>query len=129
MRRNLVKKDQPVTMIGKQGAIMPDKGLIKHVTDATFEKEIEKGVVLVDFHANWCGPCRMLAPVLEEVAKEVKGKGSIVKVDIDTEQRIASQFQIASVPTMILFKNGKEVNRLIGLRNAEAVKEFILSAV
>ena len=108
---------------------MSDKGNIKHLTDENFEQEIQKGVTLVDFHANWCGPCRMLAPVLEEVAKEVKGKGSIGKVDIDTAQRVASQFQITSVPTMILFKNGKEVNRLIGLRNADAVKEFILSAV
>jgi thioredoxin 1 len=108
---------------------MSDKGNIKHLTDENFEKEIQKGVTLVDFHANWCGPCRMLAPVLEEVAKEVKGKGVIGKVDIDTEQKIAAQFQITSVPTMILFKNGKEVNRLIGLRNADAVKEFILAAV
>lgn len=108
---------------------MSDKGNIKHLTDENFEQEIQKGVTLVDFHANWCGPCRMLAPVLEEVAKEVKGKGNIGKVDIDTAQKVASQFQITSVPTMILFKNGKEVNRLIGLRNADAIKEFILSAV
>jgi thioredoxin 1 len=107
---------------------MTDKGNIKHLTDDNFEKEIGKGVTLVDFHANWCGPCRMLAPVLEEVAKEVKGKAAIGKVDIDSEQNVASKFQITSVPTMILFKNGKEVNRLIGLRNAEAVKDFILSA-
>ncbi len=107
---------------------MSDKGNIKHLTDENFEKEIEKGITLVDFHANWCGPCRMLAPVLEDVAREIKGKGSIGKIDIDTEQRIASQYQITSVPTMILFKNGKEVNRLIGLRNADAIKEFITSA-
>lgn len=108
---------------------MADKGIIKHLTDGNFEKEIENGVTLVDFHANWCGPCRMLAPVLEEVAKEVKGKAAIGKVDIDSEQKTATNFQITSVPTMILFKNGKEVNRLIGLRNADAIKNFILAAV
>lgn len=99
----------------------------KHLTDDSFQKEISSGLTLVDFHANWCGPCRMLAPILEEVAKELKGKAIVAKVDIDSEQKTAAQFQIASVPTMILFKNGKEVKRLIGLRNAEAIKELILS--
>ncbi len=108
---------------------MSEKGPIKHLTDADFEKEIQKGVTLVDFHADWCGPCRMLAPVLEQVAKDIKGKAVVAKIDIDSEQKTAAQFQITSVPTMILFKNGKEVNRLIGLRNADAVKDFILSAV
>src|SRR3989344_3605611 len=101
---------------------MSDKGAIKHLTDDTFDKEIQKGVTLVDFHANWCGPCRMLTPVLEEVAKEIKGKANIAKIDIDSEQKTAGQFQITSVPTLILFKNGQEVNRLIGLRNASALK-------
>jgi len=107
---------------------MVDKGPMKHLTDANFNDEVKSGVTLVDFHANWCGPCRMLAPVLEQVAKEIKGKASIGKVDIDAEQKTASRFQITSVPTMILFKDGKEVNRLVGLRNAEAIKDFILAA-
>ena len=101
---------------------------MKHLTDANFTKEVEKGVTLVDFHANWCGPCRMLAPVLEQVAKDVQGKATIAKVDIDSEQKTASQFRITSVPTMILFKNGQEVNRIVGLRDAEALKKFILAA-
>ena len=108
---------------------MSEKSLIKHLTDSDFENEIRSGVTLVDFHANWCGPCRMLAPVLEQVAKEIKGKAVIGKIDIDTEQKTAAHFQITSVPTMILFKNGKEVNRLIGLRNAEAIKDFVIAAV
>lgn len=102
---------------------------MKHLTDANFAKETEKGVTLVDFHANWCGPCRMLAPVLEQVASDIQGKAVIAKVDIDSEQKTAAQFQITSVPTMILFKNGKEIKRLVGLRNAEAIKEMILAAV
>lgn len=102
--------------------------LIKHFTDNEFQTQIKKGVTLVDFHANWCGPCRSLAPILEQVAEEVKGKATIGKIDIDNEPKTAAQFQIASVPTMILFKDGKEVGRLVGLRTADAVKEFISSA-
>jgi thioredoxin 1 len=103
--------------------------LIKHFSDGEFENQIKHGVTLVDFHANWCGPCRTLAPVLEQVAKDVSGKAVIGKIDIDNEQKTAAQFQITSVPTMILFKNGKEVGRLVGLRTADAVKEFIKSAM
>ncbi len=102
---------------------------MKHLTDANFGKETQAGVTLVDFHANWCGPCRMLAPVLEQVAVDIQGKAAIGKVDIDTEQKTAAQFQITSVPTMILFKDGKEVKRLVGLRNAEAIKEMILAVL
>jgi thioredoxin 1 len=106
---------------------MSEKGMIKHLTDGNFDQEIQNGLTLVDFHANWCGPCRMLAPVLEQVAKDVEGEASIGKVDIDTEQQTATHFQITSVPTMILFKNGKEVARLIGLKNADAIKDLILA--
>jgi thioredoxin 1 len=108
---------------------MADKGLIKHLTDDNFKSAIANGVTLVDFHADWCGPCRMLSPVLEQLATEMDGKAIVAKVDIDAEQKTAAEFQISSVPTLILFKNGKEVNRLIGLRNADAVKNFMLSAV
>ncbi|EKE08415.1 MAG: thioredoxin-related protein [uncultured bacterium] len=100
---------------------------IRQFTDSEFQNQIQSGLVLVDFHAHWCGPCRTLAPVLDQVAKELKGKAVIGKVDIDSEQKTAAHFQITSVPTMILFKNGKEVGRLVGLRTAEAIKEFIRS--
>lgn len=108
---------------------MSEKGHVKHFTDGEFDHQIKQGVSLVDFHASWCGPCRTLAPVLEQVAKEMEGKAVIGKIDIDSEQQTASRFQITSVPTMILFKDGKEMGRLVGLRNAEAVKKFIESAL
>lgn len=108
---------------------MAGSDLIKHITDENFQKEIAKGVVLVDFYATWCGPCRMLSPIIEDVAKHFEGKAKIAKLDIDSEQKTAAEFQVTSVPTLILFKDGKEINRLIGLRDMEAIKEFILSVL
>ncbi len=102
--------------------------LISYLDENSFDKNVATGVTLVDFYADWCGPCRMLSPVLEDVAKELKGKAKIAKLDIDNSQKIAAHYQVMSVPTMILFKDGKEVNRLIGLRDAEGVKKFIDSA-
>ncbi len=108
---------------------MSEHKLISHVTDENFIKETEKGVALVDFHAVWCGPCRMLAPILEEVAEQFKDQVKIGKVDIDTEQKIAARFQVTSVPTLILFKDGKEFSRLIGLRDVSAIGDFIKAAL
>jgi thioredoxin 1 len=104
---------------------MGDHEEIKHLTEDTFSKDIQEGVVLVDFYADWCGPCRMMTPVLEKVAQEVRGQAVIGKIDIDSAQRIASQFQVTSIPTLILYKAGKEVGRLVGLQDAAAVKQFI----
>lgn len=101
---------------------------IKHLTEETFNNDTKHGVVLVDFYADWCGPCRMMTPILERVAKEVKGKAVIGKLDIDSAQKIASQFQVTSIPTLILYNDGKEVGRLVGLRDAPSVKEFIEGA-
>ena len=106
---------------------MADEHILK-MTDENFETSIKSGVALVDFFADWCGPCRMLSPVIEEVAGEMHGSVTFGKVDIDHSQKIASTFQVTSVPTLILFKDGKEVNRLVGLRDAAAIKQFITSA-
>lgn len=99
----------------------------KYLTEENFETEISSGLTLVDFYADWCGPCRMLTPVLEEVAKEVKDKAVIAKIDIDKAQKTASTFQVTSIPTLVLFKEGKEVGRLVGLRDKDTIKDFIIT--
>ena len=108
---------------------MDKKDLLKHLTDDNFAKEIENGVTLVDFHAVWCGPCRMIAPVIEEIASHYEEKLKVGKVDIDSEQKVAVQYEVTSIPTLILFKDGKEVNRLVGLRDSQSIKEFIQPAL
>lgn len=104
-------------------------GTIAYLDDQTFDQTIRTGVILIDFYADWCGPCRMLTPVLEQVAQELKGKVLIGKLDIDKNQKVASTYQVTSVPTMILFKNGKEVGRLVGLRDGAGIKQFINTAI
>lgn len=106
---------------------MDKDDLIKKFTEDSFHSDIKHGVVLVDFYADWCGPCRMMTPILEKVADE--SKAVIGKLDIDNAQKVAGTFQVTSVPTLILFKEGKEVGRLVGLRDAETVKQFINTAV
>jgi len=100
---------------------------MKKLSEETFYKDVEKGLTLVDFFADWCGPCRMLSPILDKVAKELEGTVTIGKLDIDNAQRIASSFQVTSVPTLILFEDGKEVGRLVGLRDQEGIKTFVQS--
>ncbi len=97
------------------------------VNSENFENEVRKNknIVLVDFYAQWCGPCKMLAPVLEQVGEEVKDKAVIAKLDIDEALDIAKEFNVMSVPTMILFKDGKEVDRIVGLRQKAQIIEAI----
>lgn len=99
----------------------------KAITDATFESEVLKSdvPVLVDFWAEWCGPCRALAPKLEELASEWNGKAQVVKLNIDENHESAVKFGVRSIPTMILFKNGQEVEQIIG----NVAKEDIESKV
>lgn len=94
------------------------------LTDSNFKDEISEGLVLVDFWAPWCGPCRMLAPIIEEVAKEVEDV-KIGKLNVDEQQSTAQQFQVMSIPTVILFKDGEPVETIVGLRNKEAYTEVI----
>ena len=86
------------------------------VTDATFEEEVLKSShpVLVDFWAAWCGPCRMIAPMVEELAGEYEGRIKVCKVDVDTEQKTAESYGIRSIPTLLIFKEGKVATQVVG---------------
>ncbi len=99
------------------------------VDESNFEETIKSGVTLIDFYADWCGPCRMLTPILEKVSGSLKGQAKFGKLDIDENNKIAGQFQVTSVPTVILFKDGKEVNRLVGLRDESQIEEFVKEAL
>lgn len=99
------------------------------ITKENFKEVVANGVVLVDFFATWCGPCKMLSPVLEKTAGELEGKVKIVKVDVDQDGELAMQFSVMSVPTMIIFKNGEAVKQLQGFtpqpQLISALSEFI----
>jgi thioredoxin 1 len=88
----------------------------KAVTDDTFETEIEKhsGLVVVDFWATWCGPCRMIAPILDQLATEYAGKVKVAKLDVDTNIKTASRFNVRSIPMLLFFKDGKVVDQIVG---------------
>ncbi len=97
------------------------------VTDASFDKEVlqSKLPVVVDLWAEWCGPCRSLAPILEDVAKEYDGKVKVVKVDVDSNQSTAQQYGVSSIPTLLFIKGGKLVSQVVGLRpKTELTKLF-----
>lgn len=100
-------------------------GDVVPLDDENFAKGISKGVVLVDFFADWCGPCRMMTPIIHNLAEEMKGKVTIAKLDIDASQKVTQQFQVTSIPTLILFKNGVEVGRVVGLRDSESLKSLV----
>ena len=102
---------------------------VAHISDAEFPAAVAQGVTLVDFWAPWCGPCKMIAPVLDELAGELGGKAKIVKINVDDNPEVAGQFGIMSIPTLILFKDGKPLNKLVGGQPKPQLKSFIESAL
>ncbi len=105
--------------------------LIQHVTDDTFEPEVLKSTlpVLVDYWAEWCGPCKAIAPVLEELAKEYSGKLKIAKVDVDSNTEIPKKYNIRGIPTLMLFKNGNMEAMKVGAMSKSQLTAFLDSNI
>ncbi|RDU69080.1 thioredoxin [Helicobacter cholecystus] len=93
------------------------------LTKENFTEHTQSGVALVDFWAPWCGPCRMLSPVIDKLAEEYEGKAKICKVNTDEQEELSSQFGIRSIPTMLFFKDGQVVDQMVGATSEQALKD------
>ncbi len=104
---------------------MSDK--IIHLTDDSFDTDVLKadGAILVDFWAEWCGPCKMMAPAIEKLAEEYDGKAVVGKLNVDDSGEIAARYGIMNIPTLILFRNGEIVKKLVGLQNRDTLKKLM----
>ena len=100
---------------------------IKHITKQNFKEEVleKEGTVLLDFWATWCGPCRMLSPIVDQVAQEVENKATVAKVNIDGQPELAEALGIMSIPTLMVFKDGKNVDKSVGVRSKKAILNMI----
>ncbi len=97
------------------------------ITSKNFEEEVSKSdlPVLLDFWATWCGPCKMVSPIVDEVANEVEGKAKVGKINVDEEQELASAFQIMSIPTLVVIQNGKLVKQAVGVRSKAEILDML----
>jgi thioredoxin 1 len=105
--------------------LVADHEKVLTLTDKNFQQLTKNKVVLVDFWASWCVPCRMMAPVLNDVSAELSGNAHVGKVDVEQFQSLAQKFKVRSIPTLILFKNGTEINRFVGAKS----KEFLIQQI
>lgn len=99
--------------------------MVEHLTADSFREKVTeaKGTVLVDFFATWCGPCKMIAPAVEQIAEEYEGKATVYKLDVDEVQDIGMEYKVMSIPTLIFFKDGQEAERIRGALSKAELKE------
>ncbi|KJV81676.1 thioredoxin [Rickettsia hoogstraalii str. RCCE3] len=105
--------------------------MANNVTDSSFKKEVLESdlPVVVDFWAEWCGPCKMLTPIIDEISKELKGKVKVLKMNIDENPNIPSEYGIRSIPTIMLFKNGEQKDTKIGLQQKNSLLDWINKSI
>ncbi len=99
--------------------------MVKDLTDATFEEATKEGLTLIDFWAEWCGPCRMQSPVIDELAEDKDSGVSYYKLDVDSNQQVPSQFGIMSIPTLLIKKDGEVVEKLVGFHNKTMLEKIL----
>jgi thioredoxin 1 len=95
------------------------------LTEQNFNEEISSGVTLVDFWAEWCGPCQIMLPILDELSSKMEGKAKIAKVNVDEQPSLAAQFRVMSIPTLIVFKDGQPVEQMVGVQQADQLEAVL----
>ena len=101
---------------------------VPELTSQTFDEAVAEGITLIDFWAEWCGPCKMIAPMIDELSTEYDGKAKVVKINIDDEQELAVRFKVNSIPTLLIIKDGEEAKRFIGVTSKSDVAAALDSA-
>lgn len=107
----------------------PVSSEVIYLNDANFQSTVSQGVTLVDFYADWCGPCRKISPMLDELSNDLQGKAKIAKVNVDQNKRLSTSFNVTSMPTIILFKDGVEIRRVSGFQTKEALARLAYSSL
>jgi thioredoxin 1 len=124
-RDNDVKAGRRRTQPGDQRESEMASDKLRTLTDSNFDQEIKDGVVLVDFWAEWCGPCRRIAPIVEELAGQYDGRATVGKLNVDENPNVPGRFMIRGIPTLLLFKNGQLADTLVGLAPKEDIARMI----
>jgi thioredoxin 1 len=116
-------------MLSSANADKPESEKLTILSDATFKKQISKGVSLVDFWADWCRPCKIQGPIVSEIADEMSDKAKICKLDVQNNQRVAGELGIRNIPTILIFKDGKVVNKYVGVKTKNVLVKGLKAAL